>query len=189
MAALQIGRANDGYGRVAIALHWLTAALVVANLLLGLSMVDLPFSPRKLQWYIWHKWIGITVFLVTSIRLGWRAFHPAPPPVAMPEWQRMAASVSHKLLYALLLLIPISGWLYSSATGVQVVYLGIVPLPNLLPKDKALADLLRVVHLGGNLTLFAIVCLHTAAALRHHWVDRDETLRRMLPFLKTKEGR
>src|SRR5258707_10050483 len=103
MATLQIGRANDGYGRVAIALHWLTAALVVANLLLGLSMVDLPFSPRKLQWYIWHKWIGITVFLVASIRLGWRAVHPAPPPVAMPEWQRIAASVSHKLLYALLL--------------------------------------------------------------------------------------
>jgi cytochrome b561 len=189
MTTLQIGRANDGYGRVAITLHWLTAALVVANLLLGLSMVDLPFSPRKLQWYIWHKWIGITVFLVTSIRLGWRAVHPAPPPVPMPEWQRIAASVSHKLLYALLLFIPISGWLYSSATGVQVVYLGVVPLPNLLPKDKALADLLRVVHLGGNLTLFAMVCLHTAAALRHHWVDRDETLRRMLPFLKTKESR
>jgi Prokaryotic cytochrome b561 len=84
---------------------------------------------------------------------------------------------------------PPSGWLYSSATGVQVVYLGIVPLPNLLPKDKALADLLRGVHIGGNLTLFALVCLHTAAAIRHHWVDRDETLKRMLPFLKTKESR
>ena len=107
----------------------------------------------------------------------------------MPQWQRMAASVSHKLLYALLLLIPISGWRYSSATGVQVVYLGIVPLPNLLPKDKALADLLRGVHVGGNLTLFALVCLHTAAAIKHHWFDRDETLKRMLPFLKTKESR
>jgi cytochrome b561 len=188
MAILQIGRGNDGYGRVAIALHWLTAALVVANLLLGLSMVDLPISPRKLQWYIWHKWIGITVFLVASVRLAWHAVHPPPPPVAMPEWQRIAASVSHKLLYALLLLIPISGWLYSSATGVQVVYLGVVPLPNLLPKDKALADLLRGVHLAGNLTLFAVVCLHTAAAVRHHWVDRDETLTRMLPFLKRKRA-
>ena len=179
---------NDSYGGFAITLHWLTAALIVANLLLGLSMVDLPISPRKLQWYIWHKWVGITVFLITSIRLGWRAVHPAPPLVAMPEWQRKAASVSHKFLYALLLLIPISGWLYSSATGVQVVYLGVVPLPNLLPKDKALAELLLGVHVGGNLLLFAVVCLHTAAALKHHFGDRDETLARMLPFLRRKRA-
>jgi len=89
---------SDGYGSVAITLHWLTAALIVANLLLGVSMVDLPFSPRKLQWYIWHKWIGITVFLITSLRLAWRAAHPAPPLVAMPDWQRTAASPSGKTL-------------------------------------------------------------------------------------------
>jgi len=177
---------GEGYGRVAIALHWLTAALIVANLLLGLSMVSLSFSPRKLQWYIWHKWIGITVFIVTSARLAWHASHPAPPPVAMPEWQRTVASVAHKLLYVLLLAIPVSGWLYSSATGVQVVYLGLVPLPDLVPKDKALAGLLKGVHVGGNLTLFAVVCLHAAAAVRHHVVDRDETLARMLPFLRRK---
>jgi cytochrome b561 len=188
MAGTHEGEVSSGYGGVAIALHWLTAILIVANLLLGLSMVDLPFSPRKLQWYLWHKWIGITVFLVTSIRLGWRVFHPAPKPVPMPEWQRVAASVSHKLLYALLLLIPISGWLYSSATGVQVVYLGIVPLPNLVPKDKMLADLLLGVHIGGNLTLFAVVCLHAAAALWHHLVRRDETLARMLPFIKRRRA-
>jgi len=188
MARTQDGRASDSYGGIAITLHWLTLVLIVANWLLGLSMVDLPFSPRKLQWYIWHKWIGITVFLIASIRLGWRAVHPAPPPVAMPEWQRTAASVSHKLLYALLLLIPISGWLYSSATGVQVVYLGIVPLPNLLPKDKMLADLLLGVHVGGNLTLSAVVCLHAGAALWHHLVNRDETLARMLPFIKRKRA-
>ncbi len=188
MATTQDGRASDSYGSVAIALHWLTAVLIVANLLLGLSMVPLPISPRKLQWYIWHKWIGITVFLLTSVRLGWRAVHPAPPLVAMPAWQRTAASVSHKLLYALLLLIPVSGWLYSSATGVQVVYLGVVPLPNLVPKDKALADLLKGVHVGANALLFAVVCLHTVAALRHHVVDRDETLARMLPFMRRKRA-
>ena len=173
---------------MAITLHWLTAALIVANLLLGLSMVDLPFSPRKLQWYIWHKWVGITVFLLTSLRLAWRAAHPAPPPVAMPEWQRKAASVSHRLLYALLLLIPVSGWLYSSATGVQVVYLGLVPLPDLVPKDKALAGVLKAVHVGGNLLLFTVVCLHAAAALKHHFADRDDTLARMLPFMKRKRA-
>jgi cytochrome b561 len=188
MTSTQEVEVSTGYSGVAIALHWLTAILIVANLLLGLSMVDLPFSPRKLQWYIWHKWIGITVFLITSIRLGWRAAHPAPKLVAMPAWQRRAASVSHKLLYALLLLIPISGWLYSSATGVQVVYLGIVPLPNLVPKDKMLADLLLGVHIGGNSMLFAVVCLHATAALWHHLVKRDETLVRMLPFIKQRRA-
>jgi cytochrome b561 len=95
MATTQDGRASDSYGSVAITLHWLTAVLIIGNLLLGLSMVDLPLSPRKLQWYIWHKWIGITVFLLTSVRLGWRAVHPAPPPVAMARWQRAAALKHH----------------------------------------------------------------------------------------------
>src|SRR4030095_9950257 len=104
----------------------------------------------------------------------------------MPEWQRTRASMSHKLLVALLLLIPVSGWLYSSATGVQVVYLGLVPLPHLVPKDKMLARLLLGVHVGGNLILFTVVCLHTAAALWHHFASRDETLARMLPFMRRK---
>src|SRR5436190_23618462 len=124
------------YSGAAITLHWLTAVLIVANLALGLSMVPLPISPRKLQWYAWHKWIGITVFLLTSARLLWRQVRPPPPQVAMPEWQRRAALAAPRPRYALLLLIPISGWLYSSATGVQVVYLGLVPLPDLVPPNK-----------------------------------------------------
>jgi len=169
------------YGGAAIALHWLTAALILTNLALGLAMVPLPISPRKLYWYSWHKWVGITVFLLTCLRLAWRSVHPAPPPVAMPEWQRRAASASHLLLYALLLAIPVSGWLYSSATGVQVVYLGLVPPPDLVPDDKALASVLKAVHVSLNFVLFALVCVHSAAALKHHFVDRDTALTRMLP--------
>jgi cytochrome b561 len=174
------------YGNTAIALHWLTAVLIVANLFLGLSMVPMPFSPQKLHWYMWHKWCGITVFLLTAVRLGWRWGHPPPLPVAMPDWQRQAAKVSHVMLYALLLVIPISGWLYSSATGVQVVYLGLVPLPDLVPKDKALAEMLKTVHVSLNFLMFTIVCVHAAAAIRHHVGDRDETLARMLPLVKPK---
>jgi cytochrome b561 len=99
----------------------------------------------------------------------------------MPAWQRRAAHASHALLYALLFAIPLSGWLYSSATGVQVVYLGLLPLPNLVPKDRALGDVLRLVHVGLNVTLAAVVCVHVVAAIRHHVVDRDATLVRMLP--------
>ncbi len=177
---------NNRYDGVAIALHWLTAALIVANLLLGVSMVPLPIAPRKLQWYMVHKWIGVTVFLVTCVRLSWRLGHRPPPPVEMPDWQRRAAAVSHLFLYALLMIIPISGWLYSSATGVQVVYLGVVPLPDLVPKDKALAGTLKAVHLALNFTMFTLVCLHAAAALKHHFVDRDGLLGRMLPSSRAK---
>jgi cytochrome b561 len=172
------------YTGAAIALHWLTAILVFANLLLGISMVGLPISPRKLHWYLWHKSIGITIFAITSGRLAWRALHRPPPLVAMPSWQRRAAAISHALLYVLLFVTPISGWIYSSATGVQVVYLGTLPLPNLVPKDKALADTLRLVHVSLNSLLFAVVCIHVAAALKHHFVDRDTVLTRMLPILR-----
>ena len=89
-------------------------------------------------------------------------------------------------MYALLLVIPVSGWLYSSATGVQVVYLGLVPLPDLVPHDKALAGVLKATHVTLNFTLFALVCVHTAAALKHHFVDRDAALTRMLPQLRPK---
>jgi cytochrome b561 len=177
---------SEKYSDTAIALHWLTAILIVANLLLGLSMVALPISPRKLQWYVWHKWVGITVFLLTGMRLAWRAVRPHPPAVAMPAWQRRAATIAQALLYILLLVTPISGWLYSSATGVQVVYLGFVPLPDLVSQDKALAGMLKAVHVTLNFTLFTLVCVHTAAALRHHFVDRDTVLSRMLPIFKPK---
>lgn len=176
------------YSNAAIALHWATALLIVANLTLGLSMVPLPISPRKLHWYLVHKSIGITIFLLTGIRLAWRRFHPPPPPVAMPAWQRHAASISHAALYALLFAIPVSGWVYSSATGVQVVYLGIFPLPDLVLKDRALADALKVVHVTLNSLMFALVCVHVAAALKHHFGDRDAALIRMLPALGPTEN-
>ena len=174
----------ERYNRLAIALHWITAALIVANLALGLSMVPMRISPAKLHAYLWHKSIGTSVFLLTALRLAWRAVRGHPAPVPMPAWQTRAAWWSHATLYVLLLAIPLSGWLYSSATGVQVVYLGLVPLPNLVPKDKALGDALRLVHVGLNSSLALVAVVHIAAAIKHQWVDRDGTLARMLPFLR-----
>ena len=180
---------NARYGRAAIALHWVTVALVLANLTLGVSMVPLPLSPRKLQWYAWHKWIGITVFIVTCVRIAWRAGHRPPPLVPMPDWQRRAADRSHIVLYLLLTVIPLSGWLYSSSTGVQVVYLGLFPLPDLVPKDRTLATVLKWTHYGLNSTLVALVLVHAGAALKHHFADRDSTLARMLPAAWTRSHR
>ncbi len=102
------------------------------------------------------------------------------PQPGMPRWQRFAASASHFLLYALMLAIPLSGWLFSSASGFKVVYLGKIPLPDLVAKDKALAESLLVVHQTLNYFMAAMVALHVAAALKHHFIDRDDVLLRML---------
>jgi len=174
--------ATPRYGRVAILLHWSSAVLIVAAAALGLTMTELALSPAKLRYYAWHKWIGITIFLVAALRLVWRATVPPPPfPASMPAMQVRAARAVHALLYVLMLAIPVSGWLYSSATGVSVSYLNLLPLPNLVPKDKALAGTLLVVHQTLNAMLAATVLAHAAAAVKHQWIDRDGTLSRMLP--------
>jgi len=174
--------AGIGYTGTAVALHWLAACLIVCGFSVGLWMTGLALGPLKLKWFAYHKWIGITVFLLAALRVAWRWRHPPPPPVPMPEWQRRAAAATHLLLYALMFLIPLSGWTYSSATGISVVYLGLVPLPDLVAKDKSLAAVLKAVHGTLNYTLLALVIVHAGAALKHHIVDRDGVLARMLPY-------
>jgi cytochrome b561 len=175
------------YSGTAIALHWLVFALIACGFALAVYMTGLPLSPLKLKYYSWHKWIGVTVFLLALARLCWRLTHAAPPPVAMPVWQRRAAAVAHALLYVLIVVIPLSGWLYSSATGVPTVYLGLLQLPDLLTRDKALAEVLKNVHVSLNYTMLALVVVHAAAALKHHFIDGDNVLARMLPFAKLRE--
>ena len=175
------------YAATAILLHWLVAVLILCGAVLGLYMVGLPLSPAKLKFYSWHKWIGVSIFLLAVVRAAWRLTHGAPRmPEATPPWQRGAAATSHLLLYVLIIAIPLSGWLMSSALGVKTVYFGALPLPDLLAKDKALGDQLKLVHQGLNLTLAVVVAIHVAAALRHHFVDRDDVLHRMLPFVRPR---
>ena len=173
------------YTGTAIVLHWVAAALILGNVAFGLYMVDLPLSPAKLRYYAWHKWVGVTVFLLSAARLLWRLGHPAPAlPASMPAWQRKAAHLSHVFLYALFFAAPLSGWLFSSAAGFPTVYLGLVQLPDLLAKNRELADVLKVVHRSITWSLGGLAILHAAAAIKHHVVDRDDVLRRMLPFIK-----
>lgn len=170
------------YGPVAISLHWIVAALILFNLAFGLYLVGLPLSPQKLRYFSYHKWIGVTVLLLATARLLWRLGHPAPAlPAAMPTWERRAAHVSHALLYVLFFAAPLSGWLFSSANGFQTVYLGVVPIPDLLGKNKEVADVLKIAHHWINYTLAAVIAVHAAAALKHHFIDRDDVLVRMLP--------
>lgn len=173
------------YTRTAIALHWLTATLILITFVLGVYMHELTFSPFKLKLFSYHKWIGVTIFLLTLVRLAWRTTHTPPPmPDTIPLWQQRAADGVHLLLYALMLAIPVSGWLMSSAKGVPVVYLGLLQLPDLVNKDKALGEFLTMVHQAFVFGLMGLVGMHAAAALKHHFIDHDATLRRMLPFIK-----
>jgi cytochrome b561 len=173
---------SSRYGVPAIALHWIVAALILFNLAFGLYLVDLPFSPQKLRSFSYHKWIGVTIFLLCAARLAWRLRHPAPAlPPGMPAWEVRAAHASHFLLYVLFFAAPLSGWLFSSANGFQTVYLGVLPIPDLLSKNKELAEVLKIAHHWINYTLAAVIALHAAAALKHHFIDRDDVLVRMLP--------
>lgn len=171
---------SEHYTRTAVALHWLVGALVAAALTIGWIMADMHTSPTKLEMFSWHKWIGITVLALFFVRLLWRLSHPAPPLLPMAAWQHYAAQAAHGMLYALLLVQPLTGWLYSSASGHSVVYLGLLPLPDLIAKNPALAPSLKDVHEACAWLLVTFIALHALAALKHHYVDRDDSLRRML---------
>lgn len=178
---------SNSYTRPAIVLHWLTALLILSTFPLAMYMTDLQLSPLKLQLYSYHKWIGVTVLLLVLARLAWRIGHKPPALQAdLPLWQQRAAHGVHHLLYVLMLCIPLSGWLMSSAKGVPVVYLGLLQLPDLVAKDKALGKLLGTTHELLSYTLLLLVALHLAAVIKHHFIDRDDTLSRMLPLLKRR---
>lgn len=181
-------KTSGRYTLTAISLHWASAVLIASAFALGAYMITLAFSPFKLQLFSYHKWVGVTVFLLALIRLGWRSFNAPPPlPEKMPSWEHAAARASHWVLYALMLAVPLTGWLMSSAHGFQTVFLGVFPIPDLVGKDKALAGRLELVHFAMNKALLAAIAVHVMAALKHHFIDRDDVLRRMLG-LRTLAG-
>ncbi|HLO64136.1 MAG TPA: cytochrome b [Azonexus sp.] len=170
------------YTTTAKALHWLMAILLFGLLALGFYMHDLPLSPDKLKLYSWHKWAGVTAFLLVGFRLLWRFAHRPPAlPDSMPKIMQFAAHAGHLMLYLLMIAIPLTGWLMSSAKGFQTVYFGVLPIPDLLDKNKELGDLLALVHKSLNLVFIAVLAGHIGAALKHHFIDKDDILTRMLP--------
>jgi cytochrome b561 len=174
------------YTPTAITLHWFMALALTANFVLGVTMGDLPLSPQKLQFFSWHKWTGITLLGLVTLRLIWRGL--VSPPALLPAsvWQQRTAIGLHILLYVLMFAIPISGWLMSSAAGVSVNYLGVLPLPDLVSKNKLLFNQLKEIHETLNYVMLGLVVVHVVAALKHHFQDRDATLARMLPWLKIR---
>lgn len=177
------------YTRTAIALHWLMALLVIGLLGVGTWMTGLKPSPTKIAVYTWHKWIGLTVLILTLVRLGWRLRHAPPPlPTGTPAWQRRAAAASHALLYALLIAMPLTGWLQNSAAGFPLTWFGLFKVPPLVDRNKEAFAFWQETHEWLAWLLMALILLHIAAALKHHLIDRDEVLRRMLPARRRTGG-
>ncbi|MDH4451202.1 MAG: cytochrome b [Rhodoferax sp.] len=174
------------YSLTAIVLHWVLGLALLGIFAVGVYMTDLPFSPTRLKFYNWHKWAGITILALSALRLAWRLTHrpPALPgkiAVAMPAWQHWAHHGTHYALYALFFVVPLMGWAYSSAAGFPIVVFGVLPLPDFVPVDKALADLIKPLHEWSAMALIALAGLHIAAALKHQWIDRDGLIGRMMP--------
>ena len=174
------------YSLTAIVLHWVLGWAIVGRFGVGLYMTDLPFSPTRLKLYNWHKWAGITLLALAVVRLLWRMTH-RPPPLpsaiadAMPAWQRWAHHGTHHALYALFFVVPLIGWAYSSAAGFPIVVFGVLPLPDFVPVDKALSELIKPFHEISAFALVGLAGLHIAAAIKHQWIDKDGLIGRMLP--------
>jgi cytochrome b561 len=186
--------ASARYTPTAIALHWLLALGLLVSFGVGWTMSGLPFSPRQLKLYNWHKWAGIALLALSAARLAWRLTHrpPALPTriqAAMPDWQRRAYRASHGLMYLLFFAVPLAGWTYSSMAGFPIVWFGVLPLPDFVAVDKEFAKLIKPVHAVLAYTLLALVALHVAAALKHQFVDRDGLLDRMRPGRAARSSR
>lgn len=172
------------YTATARLLHWLTLVLVLVLGALGLwiARAEPADEAFKLRLYNIHESIGVTLFALTLFRLAWRATHPPPPlPGDLPAPLRLAAHATHAALYALLLAMPVAGFLATNAWGFPLRWFGLFPIPSPIGADEALAPRLSDAHRGMAIALAALVTLHAGAALWHHGVRRDDTLRRMLP--------
>lgn len=164
--------------------HWLIAALILVQVGLGIAAVTWRLSPTKLNLFVWHKSTGMLILVLVGLRLLWRLSHAVPAlPAATPDWERRAAQASHFLLYVLLIAVPLSGWVVASASGIPFSIFWRIPLPEIAAVDKQVADAAARVHLWLIVAFVALLVVHVGAALRHHFVKRDDVLSRMLPFV------
>jgi len=170
-----------GWGSLARLFHWGMLLLFVVIIPIGLYMTELPLGMKKLKLYALHKSIGLSLLGLAALRLAWRSSERRPALPAMPPWQHRAASATHVLLYVLMFLVPITGWLFNSAAGFPLQWFGTINLPALTAQNPGLKAVARAMHETGVWLLVVLVVLHAAAALKHHFIDRDRTLSLMAP--------
>ena len=179
---MQLRNSAERWGAISIGLHWLVVLLVVTIAVLGLYMTDLPIGLYKVKVYALHKSLGLTVLALGVLRLAWIVFGGRPQALpGDPAWQRLAAKLTHWALYALLLIVPLSGWWYNSVAGFGLRWFGLFQVPDLAAADATLKAMAKERHEVLFYVLAGLVAVHAAAALWHHYALRDHTLRRMLP--------
>jgi cytochrome b561 len=163
--------------------HWVIVLLIIAQWVIAERADDLPNGMAKLQTLALHKSIGMTVFMLAILRLVWRWANPVPMLDAVTKsWERVLAGLSHVLLYGLIFAIPVSGLLMSSAHAYSVSWFGLFQWPDFVKPDHELAETLETIHKGLFKVLLGVAILHVLGALKHHVIDRNEVLKRMLPF-------
>jgi len=166
------------YGIVAVLLHWVMAILLIGLLALGLYMQALPISLEKLKLYGWHKEYGFLALWLVLIRLGWRITSTTPY-LLLPMWEKLAARTVHGLFYVLMLGLPITGWVITSAAGLPASFFGLWVLPTIVSPSEETRYLFQAIHRWLSYGLIGLIILHTSAAFKHHFVNRDDILRRM----------
>lgn len=171
-----------GYSGVSKLFHWLIAAAVVTAIVFGFTMNSVEPGPRQNQLYDLHRSFGALILALTGARILWRLYSPPPPPVpGLPRWQERAAAVMHGLLYVFLFAMPLLGWAGTSAFPARIMVFGLFELPPLIAPNRELSALLLEIHEGVGIALCLLIAGHAGAALYHHFVRKDDTLRRMLP--------
>jgi cytochrome b561 len=180
---MQLRNSTLRWGSIAQFLHWVIFALVITQLVLASIAEELPLGMRKLAVLARHKSVGITIFMLVLLRLAWRWMNPTPPlPPGLKPYERVLARLTHAGLYVLLLVMPVTGWIMSSARNFPVSWFSVLQLPDLVSPNQRLYRAMVQTHLALAWTLVALVVLHVLAALKHHLILRDDVLRRMLPF-------
>lgn len=149
----------------------------------------MPLSPQKINLYYWHKSLGILVLLLVLARIAWLKVSPAPDPSPrLSPWELQAAKLSHRLLYFLILAMPVSGWMINSSSGIPFQLFWNIPLPSITPVSLHLEAIFQLVHLILFYSFSIVLSLHVLAALNHHFLRQDDVLARMLPnFLSRRE--
>jgi len=171
---------SSRFGIIAILLHWTMAILIIGLLILGLYMTNMPVSAHKLKYYGWHKEFGILVLMLVVVRLTWRLTNTLPTLASIPPLEQFAARAAHWTFYFFMFAMPITGWLLTSAAGLPVSFFGWFVLPNLIAANKETLEIMSEIHEWLGYGLIGTFCLHTLAALKHHFVNKDEILKRML---------
>jgi cytochrome b561 len=174
--------ADPRYTKVAIWLHWLIGLSVIINIGLAMLTEGLPREAHREAMNI-HKALGITILVLTALRILWRLGHKPPPlPAGTPAWQRPVSKILHFLFYLLLILLPLSGWVWMSAADRPIDFFGLFTVPSIAAPSKGLADTLHERHELLGITMLVLVVIHILAVLKHQYVDRTRLMGRMNPF-------